>query len=490
VQVLRGVNLDLFPGEVHALMGENGAGKSTLMKVLSGSYPFGSYEGQVWVDGRIERFSSPAEASDAGVSIIHQELSAFPDLTVAENLRVGIWPKRRGLVDWAKLESNATEWFKKIGIQIDPARRMGDLSVGEQQLVEIAKALSRDARILILDEPTSSLSPQESKRLFTLMRGLKAEGKALVYISHRMEEIFGQCNRATVLRDGQSVLTSPLPGITEAELIMGMVGRPLNRLFPEKKIRMQKDSPNLLEVGGFTATEKSTGRVLGPLSFTLAKGEILGFGGLLGAGRSELLQALLGDPRFHTGGSVIFNKKSRSWGSPRFAYSDGIVLVGEDRLRQSILPNRTIEENSSVLRLSLRGSKSLVNERKEKDQVLSELKKLRTNFSSLEQPVTELSGGNQQKAIFSRVLQVKPSVLILDEPTRGVDVGAKHEIYQILFELAGEGLGILLVSSDLPELMALSDRVTVLSEGKQKGTLAHSEIEENRIMSLAVGGRR
>jgi ABC-type sugar transport system ATPase subunit len=230
--------------------------------------------------------------------------------------------------------------------------------------------------------------------------------------------------------------------------------------------------------------------VLGPLSFTLAKGEILGFGGLLGAGRSELLQALLGDPRFHTGGSVIFNKKSRSWGSPRFAYSDGIVLVGEDRLRQSILPNRTIEENSSVLRLSLRGSKSLVNERKEKDQVLSELKKLRTNFSSLEQPVTELSGGNQQKAIFSRVLQVKPSVLILDEPTRGVDVGAKHEIYQILFELAGEGLGILLVSSDLPELMALSDRVTVLSEGKQKGTLAHSEIEENRIMSLAVGGRR
>lgn len=487
VQVLRGVDLVLRGGETHALMGENGAGKSTLMKVLSGTYPAGSYEGKVLLNGKEVHFSAPADADAAGISIIHQELSAFPDLTVAENFCVGHWPKNGLLIDWAAVEKKAGDWFRENGVHIDPRSRMGDLSVGEQQLVEIAKALSRDARVLILDEPTSSLSLQETSRLFSLMRRLKAEGRALVYISHRMEEIYGQCDRVTVLRDGQSVKTGLLADVREEEVISAMVGRSLDRLFPERPRHQHQPEP-LLELTGFTATQLDNGRVFGPLDFTLTRGEVLGFGGLLGSGRTELLQAMLGDPRFSVSGSVKFLGREHRWRSPRQAYAEGVVLVGEDRLRQSILPNRTIEENSSVLRLSLRGLARYLSPGAEAESVLAELQKLRTNFREPSQLITELSGGNQQKAVFSRVLQTKPRVVILDEPTRGVDVGAKYEIYQILQQLSAEGLGILLVSSDLPELMALSDRVTVLSEGRQKGLLPREQIAESRIMELAVSG--
>jgi ABC-type sugar transport system ATPase subunit len=486
VQVLRGVDLVLRAGEVHALMGENGAGKSTLMKVLSGTYPHGDYAGKILLDGKEARFHAPADAAAAGISIIHQELSAFPDLTVAENLVVGRWPKSGAVIDWATVQSKALSWFRENGITIDPESRMGDLSVGAQQLVEIAKALSRDARILILDEPTSSLSPQECQRLFLLIHKLKAQGKALVYISHRMEEIYAHCDQVTVLRDGQSVLTGPLSEIKESQVITAMVGRPLDRLFPEKPPPGQ-GAETLLELKDFAATEKKNGRVYGPLHFTLAKGEILGLSGLLGAGRSELMQAMLGDPRFGVSGTVKFRGREKRWRAPREAFADGIALVGEDRLRQSLLPNRSIEENSSVLRLCLKGISGGIQPHKEATNVLAELKKLRTNFHDSANLITTLSGGNQQKTIFSRVLQVSPSVVILDEPTRGVDVGAKYEIYQILLELTQSGLGILLVSSDLPELMALSDRVVVLSEGRLTGILGRQEIEESRIMALAVG---
>ncbi len=486
VQVLRGVDLVLNGGEVHALMGENGAGKSTLMKVLSGTYPGGSYDGKIILDGKEVEFSSPSDADHAGISIIHQELSAFPDLTVAENLCVGHWPRAKGIVQWGSVQEKAKHWFERNRIDIDPQARMGDLSIGAQQLVEIAKALARDARVLILDEPTSSLSPKETRRLFELIEELKKSGKALVYISHRMEEIYAVCDRVTVLRDGQSVLSKPLLETKEADIITAMVGRPLDRLFPAK-LAPKADSALLLSMKNVSAREKKSGRVLGPLDFELRRGEILGFSGLLGAGRSELLQAALGDPRFVVSGDISLNGKVSRWGSPREAFADGIAIVGEDRLRQSLLPTRSIEENSSVLRLSLRGIHGLLQLRREKTGVLEELKKLRTNFHDSDQLITQLSGGNQQKTIFSRVLQTRPSVLILDEPTRGVDVGAKFEIYQILLELASEGLGILLVSSDLPELMALSDRVLVLSEGKQMGLLAKDAIDESRIMSLAVG---
>ncbi|MGZ3730765.1 MAG: sugar ABC transporter ATP-binding protein [Bdellovibrionota bacterium] len=486
VAVLRGVNLELFPGEVHALLGENGAGKSTLMKVLSGTYPHGEYGGRILLNGKEVAFSSPDKAAHAGISIIHQELSAFPDLTVAENLCVGSWPRGLGgVVDWAKIEAKAIEWFRKSGIAIHPQARMGDLPIGSQQIVEIAKALSRDANVIILDEPTSSLGPQESQRLFEFMRTLKSEGKALVYISHRMEEIFGQCQRVTVLRDGQSVLTSLIKDTTEAKLVAAMVGRPLDRLFPERSHKASGEI--LLELNEFSAVDRNTGRRFGPLSLKLRAGEIVGFGGLLGAGRSELMQALLGDETYRRAGSASYAGHVISPSGPRAAYRSGLSLVGEDRRRDSLFPTRSIEENSATLRLNLRSLLSLISPGAEGETVHAELLRLHTAYQSSSQLITELSGGNQHKVIFSRVLQAAPRVVILDEPTRGVDVGAKFEIYQILFDLAKSGLGILLVSSDLPELMALSDRVVVLSEGRQKGVLEGEEIAEERIMALAVG---
>jgi ABC-type sugar transport system ATPase subunit len=485
VKVLRGANLELHAGETHALLGENGAGKSTLMKVLSGNYPHGDYGGRILLDGREVAFHSPTDAARAGISIIHQELSAFPDLTVAENMCVGDWPGAP-FIRWGEIEARAREWFRKSGASLDPNALMGDLAIGSQQIVEIAKALSRDARVIILDEPTSSLGPQETARLFELMRALKAEGKALVYISHRMEEIFGQCDRVTVLRDGQSVLSRAIGETREAELVTAMVGRPLDRLFPERPRRELGEV--VLELQGFTAQLRSTGRAYGPLSCQLRRGEVLGFGGLLGAGRSELMHALLGDEAFRTSGSVLYLGRDARWKDPRAAADTGLTLVGEDRRRDSLLPTRSIEENSAALRLSLRGLFGLIRPSEERAVTLTELKRLRTAYNGGQQLITELSGGNQQKVIFSRVLQAKPAVIILDEPTRGVDVGAKFEIYQILFELAKDGLGVLLISSDLPELMALSDRVVVLSEGRQRGTLQGADIAEEKIMALAVGG--
>jgi ABC-type sugar transport system ATPase subunit len=487
VAVLRGASLELRAGEVHALLGENGAGKSTLMKVLSGTYPAGEYQGKILLEGREVSFRSPHEASAAGISIIHQELSAFPDLTVAENFCVGSWPKKAtGAVDWAEIHATAAEWFRRNDIRIDPQARMRDLPIGSQQLVEIAKALSRDARVLILDEPTSSLGPHETERLFALMKDLKGQGKALVYISHRMEEIFGQCDRVTVLRDGQSVKTAAISDVTEPELVAAMVGRSLDRLFPERPARPET-SDVLLSVQDLRASDRNSGRTFGPLSFDLRAGEILGFSGLLGSGRTELLRALLGDETYAASGAIRFLGKGRDWTSPREAFARGLVVVGEDRRRDSLLPTRSIKENSASLRWSLKGVLGLLRPAVENRIVLGELQRLHTAFRENSQLITELSGGNQQKVVFSRVLQVQPRVVILDEPTRGVDVGAKYEIYQILFELAKAGLGVLLVSSDLPELMALSDRVVVLSDGRQMGVLEKDAINEERIMTLAIG---
>jgi ABC-type sugar transport system ATPase subunit len=485
VHVLKGVDLELHPGEAHALVGENGAGKSTLMKILSGSWPYGDYSGRILLNGKEARFSSPADASAAGIAIIHQELSAFPDLTVAENLFVGAWPGSSGIVDWKLMRDQAFAWFESIGVRISPDALMGELSTGGQQLVEIAKSLFRNADVLILDEPTSSLTPQESHRLFALMADLKKKGKTLVYISHRMEEVFGQCDRVTVLRDGMSVLAAPIGEITENQVISAMVGRSLDRLFPEKSHKPKNEV--LLSVKEFVAVEKSSGRRLGPLAFDLHKGEVLGFSGLLGAGRSELLQSVLGDDRFAVTGQIFLEGKERRWRNPLEASEDGVMIVGEDRRRDSLLPSRSLEENSGILRLNLGGLVQRINPGRERKQTLAELEKLHTNFRDTSQLITELSGGNQQKVIFSRVLQCRPKVVVLDEPTRGVDVGAKFEIYQILLQLAEQGLGILLVSSDLPELMALSDRVVVLSEGTQTGVLTEHEIQEEKIMALAVG---
>lgn len=484
VQALKNVNLSLEAGQILALVGENGAGKSTLMKVLSGVYPHGEFSGQIEMLGETQRFMSPKDSEMAGISLIHQELSNFPHLSVAENMVVGHWPNRSGWLKTDEIFGQAQEWLRKLDADFSPDQIMGELSTGQQQVVEIAKALSRNSKVLILDEPTSSLSQRETRKLFTILRELQKQGCGLIYISHRMEEIFALADQVCVLRDGQSVFTSALRGLSEAEIVQHMVGRSLQQLFPPRQ--HTPTSQVILRVQELRAQHKKSGVVRGPLSFELRKGEILGFGGLLGAGRSEILEALAGDEHFTVTGKVFYREPEVSWKSLRASYRRGLGLVHEDRKLQSILPNRSLNENTGILRLSQRSLFSWVSEKSEIELTVKDLKVLNTRFHTSEQKITELSGGNQQKVIFSRVLQNAPEVLILDEPTRGVDVGAKFEIYQLMRNWTQQGTAILLVSSDLPELMAMSDRIIVMSEGKVRKELGPGEIHEEVIMKWAL----
>jgi D-xylose transport system ATP-binding protein len=496
VKALDGVALTAHSGEVLALVGENGAGKSTLMNILSGVYPSGSYQGQILVQGKPVHFQSPLDAEHSGITIIHQELSSFPHLTVAENMWVGHWPKRHGLVDWQLMESSAAEWLEKVGAPFAPEMLMGELSTGGQQLVEIAKALSRDSRLLILDEPTSSLTPNEVERLFKLLKQLRSQGKALIYISHKMEEIYELADRITVLRDGKSVHSALASELTEPDLISHMVGRSLERLFPpppERPASFMAEAP-VLAVQSLIAQAKGAdggGRKIGPLSFELRKGEILGFAGLLGSGRSELMQALVGGltTRFDVSGEIRVGGELARYSTPRQALRAGLALVSEDRKRESNLPVRSLLENVSISRLATGSLTKVLNLEDELKACLESLDRFRTRYRDADQAITELSGGNQQKIIIGRILQTSPDVIILDEPTRGVDVGAKYEIYQILFELAAAGKSLLVVSSDLPELMALSDRIMVLAEGHMMGELPREKFSQTEIMRLAVSGR-
>lgn len=460
VPVLKGVSLSVRAGEILALVGENGAGKSTLMNILSGTYGLGTYGGEIVFDGWRAFFRTPFDAKKAGIAIIHQELSGFPALTIAENLSVGAWPKRGGLIDWPRLEEYAAFWLKQVGVFRAPSTLMQDLSVGEQQLVEIAKALSQNSKVLILDEPTSSLTPNETAGLFALLRELKAKGVALIYISHKLDEVFALADRVTVLRDGESVFDCEISQCNEAQIISQMVGRSLERHFPERpKNEFSLDA-------ALTARELRVGS-LGPLSFEVRRGEILGFAGLLGAGRTELLQQLAKNPRS--------------------ALRQGIVYVSEDRKAESIFPQRSLLENFSLSSLAKAAQTKFLNLFNERESVEKGLHALKVRYRSEEQSIMELSGGNQQKVVIGRALEAAPEVLILDEPTRGVDVGAKFEIYQILFDLAKSGKALLVISSDLPELMGLADRIIVLRQGQVAGELARSEFSQQKIMSLAVG---
>lgn len=485
---LSGVDLSIRAGSILALVGENGAGKSTLMKILSGVIPSGDFEGEISIDGDVMRFFSPREAETAGIAIIHQELSAFPSLTVAENLFVGHWPRKNGLVDFKAMEAGARALLDRVGaVDLDPTSLMSELSTGAQQLVEIAKALARRSRVLILDEPTSSLTPGESASLFKVLRALKNEGSALVYISHKMEEIFSLADEVAVLRDGKSVHQSPVSDVDEAKLVSKMVGRPLDRLFPEKPSTLKTDVAPALIVRDFAISTEGK-KSLGPVSFELRKGEILGFAGLLGAGRTELFQAMLGGaPRGAvTTGSISVAGVEVHPGNPRGALDSGIAIVGEDRKRDSILPQRSLEENSSISRLSLGARLKPISTAFEEAIATTSLDRLHTRRRDLDQPISDLSGGNQQKVVLARVLQAAPEVLILDEPTRGVDVGAKFEIYQILFGLVSEGQSLVVIGSDLPELMALCDRIAVMADGKMTALLERDSFTQEAILSAAL----
>jgi len=484
VRALDKVSLDACGGEIMALVGENGAGKSTLMKVLSGTYPYSEYEGKIFVDSKMVQFKNPLDAEMSGIAIIHQELSSCSHLSVAENLFIGHWPKKAGLVDWEKLRSEARHWLDMVGLECDLDAPIGELSVGSQQMVEIAKALSRESRVLILDEPTSALTANEVERLFVLLKKLRSEGKALIYISHKMEEIYALSDRITVLRDGQTVHTALTKDLSQDALIAKMVGRSINRLFPNAPERiLGKELIRVKDLRGVNLQGKT---LFGPLSFTVREKEILGFAGLLGAGRTELLQGIFGDQNIKLSGSIYIDGVKKHFKNPRQAWRNKLSFIAEDRKQDSIFAKRSLHENVSLSRLSSGKLFAWIKEKKEASLTMNSLESLAVKTPGPEQNIENLSGGNQQKVVIARALQIGPKIVLMDEPTRGVDVGAKYEIYEILFRLATEGNAILLVSSDLMELMALADRMIVLNKGAFRGELSKIEYSQTEIMSRAL----
>jgi ribose transport system ATP-binding protein len=485
VRVLQQVDLDLRAGEIHALMGENGAGKSTLVKILSGVHT--AYEGEILAEGRLIRFESVRDAERAGIAIIHQELNLVRELTVADNIFLGREPLVAGLiVDRRRMGQSAASLLKRLGIAIDPDSRVAGLRVGEQQLVEIARALSLDARILIMDEPTSALSSAECDILFKVVRQLATSGVAVVYISHRIDEVMQLADRVTVLRDGRHVVTAPIGELTRGAIIKAMVGRDM---VAGEHAPVDRGGPAVLSVRDLAldvAGRRGWRRVLDGVNFDLRQGEILGIGGLLGSGRSEILESIFGSVRGQRGGRILVRGTEARIASPVDASRHGIALVTEDRKERGLHLSATIGENvalPSIRALARFGVRDFAAEAALGRKVV---KDLGVRCTGIEQVAATLSGGNQQKVVIGKWLATRPSILLLDEPTRGIDVGAKREIYDLIFALAAQGLGILVVSSELPELLLLSDRVLVMCEGRQIGILLRAEANQESVMRLAT----
>jgi ribose transport system ATP-binding protein len=489
-QVLKLVDFDLYAGEVHAIMGENGAGKSTLMKIAAGLID--DFEGDISVNGIPCRFLSPREATRAGIAMIHQELSLVPELAVDENIFLG-QEKVHGLflVDRQRQITAAREALKPLDFRGQADQPVSKLRVGEQQLVEIAKALVARARILIMDEPTSALSIHESDRLFQVIRRLAKEGVAIVYISHRMEEVFAIADRVTVLRDGRHIATIAAKDLSRRELIRMMVGRELQEVIASGKMQTARDRP-LLEVQNLwlqhPAPTPSRPKLAERVSFSVASGEVLGIAGLLGAGRTEILEVLFGLHPGTSGGIIRVAGELVQIRSPVEAKGHGIALVTEDRKRDGLILGFGIDRNVELPVLRTIARLGMVSRPNEIGLAEQTIRDLRIAASSAEQPVGTLSGGNQQKVVIGKWLLSKPGVLLLDEPTRGIDVGAKAEIYRLIENLAEQGIAILLVSSELPELTLLSDRILVMREGRPTAILERPDFAHETILEYASPG--
>ena len=486
VTALRDVDFELRRGEVHALMGENGAGKSTLMKILAGVHT--SYVGLVRIDGLETSFGGVRDAEAAGVAIIHQELNLVPELSVADNVFLGREPLIAGtIIDRRRMIRGAERLLQRLGVNIDAESRVAALRVGEQQLVEIAKALSLDARVLIMDEPTSALSSTECETLFKVVRQLTADGVAIIFTSHRIDEVLALAHRVTVLRDGRRVLTADISELTRGAIISAMVGRDTGATQRGRAV----EGAVALSVRNLTLDTlgvHGSKRVLHGVSFDLHRGEILGIGGLLGSGRTEILECIFGAAQGWRGGEIEVDGVIAKINSPTDAYRHGLALVTEDRKTRGLHLAASIRSNvalPSVEALSHFGLRAFVRESALAKDVV---RRLSVRCSDIDQTVATLSGGNQQKVVIGKWLATEPRVLLLDEPTRGIDVGAKQEIYQLIFNLAQQGLGMLVVSSELPELLLLSDRILVMCEGHQTGLLRRHDATQERIMRLAAPG--
>jgi len=484
VVALKDVAFDVRAGEVHALCGENGAGKSTLIKLLCGVHAFGSYEGELIVDGRRAEFASVGDAQRAGIAAIAQELALVPALSVAENVRLGDWPEAGGLVDWHEARRDAAEWLAKLGLDVDPDLPVEKLGAGQRQLVEIAKALRKKARVLILDEPTAALAEAEARRLLELVRALRAQGIGIVYISHRLEEIFEIADRVTVLRDGSTVSTRPAAAAPKEVLIRDMVGRELGALFPRRAPAL---GPVRLEARGLGAAGGGGVKSLVDVSFSVRAGEVLGIGGLMGAGRTELLKHLFGAWGRRTAGELLLDGKALRAAHPWDTLAAGLALVSEDRRRDGLVLEQSVGFNLSLSTVSALMRGGLLDEHEE--AVLNERDRadLRIKTPSLAARVGGLSGGNQQKVLFGRARRSAPKVLLLDEPTRGVDVGAKVEIYEVINGLTEKGMAVILVSSELPELIGMSDRIVMMREGRVAGEFSRAEATQERLIAAALG---
>ncbi len=487
VWALQDVDFELKCGEVHALMGENGAGKSTLMKILAGVHS--DYIGEISVAGRATTFAGVRDAELAGVAIIHQELNLVPELSVAENMFLGREPLIAGLiVDRRRIVAVARDLLRRLNIAIDPESRVGALRVGEQQLVEIAKALSLDTRILIMDEPTSALSSSECETLFKVVRQLAASGVAIIYTSHRLDEVMALADRVTVLRDGRHVLTAPVAEISRERIISAMVGRDVAT---SSRNAAAVAAPPILSVKDLTfdvVTSRGWRRVLHGVNFEVRRGEVFGIGGLLGSGRTEIVEAIFGAGRGWRGGAISIDGELATINSPADAYRLGIALVTEDRKTRGLHLASTIRDNVALPSVGAMSRFGLRAFAREAALAADVVQRLSVRCTGVDQVVSNLSGGNQQKIVIGKWLATEPRVLLLDEPTRGIDVGAKQEIYQLIFKLAAEGLAIVVVSSELPELLLLSDRVLVMCEGRQTGILRRGEATQEAVMRLAAPG--
>ncbi|MFQ9305891.1 MAG: sugar ABC transporter ATP-binding protein [Blautia wexlerae] len=477
-QVLKQAGFTLESGEVHALMGENGAGKSTLMKILTGVYTKDA--GTVLVDGKEVNYKNPQEAEKAGIVFIYQELNVMFDLTVEENLFMGKEIHGKfGICDKKAMQKKAQEALNILGVNISPKTVMAELSVGQQQMVEICKALMADAKVIIMDEPTAALTQSETAALFKVIESLRKKGVSMVYISHRMEEIFELCDRITVLRDGSYIGVKNIPETNMNEIVKMMIGREIGERYPSRNVKIGKEVLKVKEL-----TRKGT---FHDVNFSVRAGEVLGVSGLMGAGRTEIMQAIFGNLSYESG-TIEIDGKEVKISNPRQAMEHGIGFITEDRKTEGLMLDKSIRENISLCNLRRISKSSVISREAEKNMVAEAIKDLRIKCFGSYHECNNLSGGNQQKVVLAKWILTNPKILILDEPTRGVDIGAKKEIYSIINKLAAQGVAIIMVSSELPEVLGMSDNIMVVREGEVRGIISYEEANQERVMTLATGG--
>ncbi|RSK53255.1 sugar ABC transporter ATP-binding protein [Bacillus canaveralius] len=477
VKALTDVSLNVEKGEIHALIGENGAGKSTLMKILAGAYQ--KDHGEIFIDGKEAKISSPKDVINLGVSVIYQEFMLAPDLSVAENIFIDKLAGSGMLINWKTLKKRAKEQLVKLGFEdIDPEAKVGSLTVAYQQIVEICKCLARESKILVFDEPTAVLTFSETRKLLSIIQNLKANGVSIIYISHRLEELLEISDYITVLKDGGYVATVETSLINKEELVEMMVGREITQLFPERKAEIG---------GGILKVENlSAGNMVKNVSFSVKSGEVVGFSGLVGSGRTEAMRAIYGADKKNSG-KVIYFGEEVNFKDPKEAINKGLGLLPEDRKKEGLLLEQSIRMNTTMASMFKIKKLGVINHKKEKEYVKQLLASISTKYGSMENNANSLSGGNQQKIALAKWLSADCKVLVFDEPTRGVDVGAKTEIYKIINQLAEEGVAVIVISSEMAEIIGMCDRAIVMRQGLVAGELNKSELTENNLIKLAMG---